>query len=55
MTEFKYEAKKRSGETVKGSISAQNADQANKKLKDQGLTPVSVKKDPLKISIEFGG
>ncbi len=55
MPEFKYEAKKRSGETVKGVLVAQNLDLANKKLKDQGLTPVSVKKAPLRIELNFGG
>ncbi len=55
MPEFKYEAKRRSGETIKGTVSADNADQVHKKLKDQGLTPISVKRDPLKIQIQFGG
>lgn len=55
MAEFKYEARKRSGDIVKGNLTAQNADAANKKLKDQGLTPVSVKKQPLQLKFEFGG
>jgi type IV pilus assembly protein PilC len=55
MAEFKYEAKKRSGEIIKGTVVADNADLANKKLKDQGLTPISVKKDPFKIQLQFGG
>jgi type IV pilus assembly protein PilC len=55
MTEFKYEAKKRSGEIVKGVIVADNPEHANRKLKDQGLNPVSVKKAPIKIELSFGG
>jgi type IV pilus assembly protein PilC len=55
MAEFNYEAKRRGGDVVKGTINADNLDQANKKLSDQGLTPVKVKKAPIKIEINFGG
>jgi type IV pilus assembly protein PilC len=55
MAEFKYEAKRRSGDVVKGTVTARNADEASKKLKEQGLTALSVKKEPLRIEISFGG
>lgn len=55
MGEFKYEAKKRSGDVVKGVIIAPNADEANKKLKEQGMSPISVKRDWTKINLELGG
>ncbi len=55
MAEFKYEAKRRSGDAVKGTISAQNAEQATKRLKDQGLSAITVKKQPLQFNIELGG
>ena len=55
MTEFKYEARKRSGEIVKGTVKADTPEQANRKVKDLGLTPISVKKSPLSIEISFGG
>ncbi len=55
MTEFKYEAKKRSGEVVRGTIDAANAENVNKRLKEQGLTPVSVKRAPIKLHINLGG
>ncbi|MCP4606453.1 MAG: type II secretion system F family protein [Proteobacteria bacterium] len=55
MAEFKYEAKKRTGEVVKGTISAKNKDAVAQKLKSQGLTLVSTKKAPLSLDINIGG
>jgi type IV pilus assembly protein PilC len=55
MPEFNYEAKRRSGDVIKGTIVAKDADHAHKKLGDQGLTPIKVKKQPITIKLSFGG
>ena len=57
MAEFKYEAKRRSGDAVNGTVTADNIEQAKQKLKDQGLTVQSVKKQSLNIdlNISLGG
>jgi type IV pilus assembly protein PilC len=55
MADFKYEAKRRSGDVVKGTVTARNADEASKKLREQGLTVLSVKRQPLQIQINIGG
>ncbi len=57
MAEFSYKATNRGGESVTGSLKADNADHAKRKLKEQGLKPVSVKKQFGKIdfNINFGG
>jgi type IV pilus assembly protein PilC len=55
MPDFKYEAKKRSGDVVKGMISAENANAAKAKLKERGFTPVTVKRQFKEIKINLGG
>lgn len=55
MADFKYEAKKRGGEVVNGVIKADSVEAANMKIKAQGLTPVSVKKQAAEIHLSFGG
>lgn len=55
MAEYKYQAKKRSGETVKGTITADNEQAVAAKLKAQGLTLISAKKSLGSIQINFGG
>ncbi|MCP4678120.1 MAG: type II secretion system F family protein, partial [Deltaproteobacteria bacterium] len=55
MAEYKYEAKKRSGDVVKGTLSANNEEALAQKLRAQGLTLVSAKKSALSLNISFGG
>ncbi len=57
MAEFKYEAKRRSGDPVKGTVVADSLEQAKQKLKDQGLNILSVKKQSLNfnMNINIGG
>jgi type IV pilus assembly protein PilC len=55
MADFKYEARKRTGELVSGKISAKNADEVNSKLRAQGLSPLTVKKSAMNLNLSFGG
>jgi type IV pilus assembly protein PilC len=56
MGQFKYEAKDRTGEIVKGTITADSEAGVSQKLKAQGLTLVSAKKGlSFDVNISFGG
>jgi type IV pilus assembly protein PilC len=56
MAQFKFEAKDRNGDVVKGTMSGDNEAAISQKLKSQGLTVVSVKKGlSLDIKLSFGG
>ncbi len=55
MPQFIYEAKTRTGETKTGTLEADDEAAAGVKLRQQQLTPVSVKKKGLSISFSFGG
>jgi type IV pilus assembly protein PilC len=52
--EFKYQARDSAGKTVRNRISASNRDEAVRALRSQGLVPVSVEIDELKV-ITSGG
>jgi type IV pilus assembly protein PilC len=56
MAQFKYEAKDRNGDVVKGTIAADSEAAVSQKLKSKGLTLVSVKKGlSLNINLSLGG
>jgi type IV pilus assembly protein PilC len=56
MAQFKFEAKDRNGDNVKGTMSGDNEAAVSQKLKSQGLTLVSAKKVmSLDIKLSFGG
>lgn len=54
MAEFTYEAKARDGQVRKGIREAENEDTVTAWLKQQGLTPVKVKKKGKDFNITFG-
>src|SRR3954468_19461178 len=51
---YQYEARTRSGETKKGVMEADSEEAVHNKLKLQLLQPVSVKKQPKQLSLQFG-
>jgi type IV pilus assembly protein PilC len=51
---FQWEARTRSGETKKGVMEAESEEAVHNKLKLQLLQPVTVKKQPKQLSIQFG-
>src|SRR4051794_17476338 len=51
---FMWEARTRSGETKKGVMEAESEEAVHNKLKLQLLQPVTVKKQPKQLSIQFG-
>ncbi len=57
MADYKYEARRRTGEVVKGAASAKNEALLSQKLKSQGLSLISAKKAPMSINLNmsFGG
>ncbi len=55
MATYKYEAKKRTGEAVKGTLSANSEEALAQKLRGQGLTLVAAKKSQLDFNINLGG
>jgi type IV pilus assembly protein PilC len=55
MPQFIYEAKTRSGETKTGTLEADDEAAAGVKLRQQQLTPVSVKKKGFSFSLPQGG
>ncbi|MCP4198489.1 MAG: type II secretion system F family protein [Proteobacteria bacterium] len=56
MAQFKFEAKDRNGEIVKGTMAGNNEAAISQKLKSQGLTLVSAKRGlALDINLNFGG
>src|SRR5262249_13735597 len=54
MTAFVWEARTRTGDVKKGVMEAENEEAVHNKLKLQLLSPVSVKKQPKAISLQFG-
>ncbi len=55
MPQFIYEAKTRTGEVRTGTLEADDEAAAGVKLRQQQLTPVSLKKKGLSLSLNFGG
>ena len=53
MANFKYEANNRQGNVAKGTITAANEEEANQKLRAQGLTPTSLKKQSKEIKLSL--
>jgi type IV pilus assembly protein PilC len=54
MAEFTWEARARTGEVRKGVMEADDAEAVNQRLRQQNLSPMSVKKNALKIQLSFG-
>src|SRR5262245_34130537 len=51
MAEWVWEARARTGETKKGVMEAESAENVQSKLRAQNLNPVKVKKKPAEIKI----
>jgi type IV pilus assembly protein PilC len=54
MAEFVWEARTRAGEPRKGTMDADNEEAVHAKLRQQNLTPSTVKKAPRKLNLQFG-
>jgi type IV pilus assembly protein PilC len=54
MAEFVWEARTRAGEARKGTMDADNEEAVHAKLRQQNLTPSTVKRAPRKLTLQFG-
>lgn len=50
---FKYEAKNRTGAVIKGTVTAENEEAAQQRIKGQGLTVVSIRPMAKELNLDF--
>lgn len=55
MPRFAYQARSRTGQELKGTLTARTLEEASQKLKAQGLTIVNLQEKPFRLPLPFGG